>query len=114
MTEKMISIAKEFSKVPGGRWRKDGPFSGQEVREDVLAPALQAVREKEGDVVIVSLDGVAGYGSSFLEESFGGIVRANIMPPELLRKKLQIRASDPVFVGFQHDAIRNFRVALEK
>ena len=64
-------IVSQFSKFPGGRFRRISEFSGQQFREELLEPAV-----KEGSKVIVNLDGVAGYGSSFLEEVFGGIVRA--------------------------------------
>lgn len=65
-----ISIAKDFSKVPAGRYAEDGPKSGQIFREQFLAPALES-----GDSVLVDLDGTEGYGSSFLEEAFGGLIR---------------------------------------
>lgn len=72
--EKMdYSIAKEFTRTPAGRYVSDGPFSGQRFREEVLLPAL-----KDGKQVAVSLDGAVGFGSSFLEEAFGGLVRAGI------------------------------------
>ena len=66
-----LHIAQQFSKFPGGRYRRISEFSGEEFRERLLEPAVKA-----GDKVTVDLDGVAGYGSSFLEEVFGGIVRA--------------------------------------
>ena len=62
---------RQFSEYPGGRYRHISEFSGEEFRETVLEPAL-----KSGGSVVVDLDGVVGYGSSFLEEVFGGIVRA--------------------------------------
>lgn len=64
-----IKVAEEFSRYPGGSWRSDGPYSGEQFRQDLLAPALL----KYSDVT-VSLDGALGYGSSFLREAFGGLV----------------------------------------
>ena len=75
----MINIDAAFSQFPAGRYRQDGPHSGQAFREDVLIPAL---REQQG-VVHVSLDGTLGLGSSFLEEAFGGLVRAGYSASEL-------------------------------
>jgi hypothetical protein len=65
-----LNVAREFSMFPGGRYRRISEFSGEEFRERLLVPAV-----KSGRKVVVNLDGVAGYGSSFLEEVFGGIVR---------------------------------------
>ena len=65
-----INIAKQFTKMPGGRYIRLGPFSGELFRNKFLEPHL-----REGKTVIVELDGVRGYGSSFLEEAFGGTVR---------------------------------------
>lgn len=65
---KKINIAKDFSKFPSGRYRADGDFSGERLREEFLLPAL-----KSNDIVEIELDGVNGYASSFLEEAFGGL-----------------------------------------
>ena len=66
-----VSVAREFTVTPGGRYRHISEFSGQEFREKLLEPAVRG-----GQLVEVDLDGVIGYGSSFLEEVFGGIVRS--------------------------------------
>lgn len=66
-----LSVARQFSKYPGGRYIKISENSGEEFRERFLVPALKA-----NERVLVELDGVVGYGSSFLEEVFGGIIRA--------------------------------------
>ncbi|WP_421278304.1 STAS-like domain-containing protein [Aeromonas veronii] len=63
----------DFSEFPGARYRKLGPYSGEEFRDDVLIPAI-----KDNNHVIVNFDGVFGYGSSFLEEVFGGLIRSGI------------------------------------
>ncbi|MDH0901409.1 STAS-like domain-containing protein [Comamonas aquatica] len=66
-----LSIARQFSMYPGGRFKRISEYSGEEFRDKLLIPALN-----EDGKVIVDLDGVVGYGSSFLEEVFGGLVRA--------------------------------------
>jgi len=66
-----LKIATEFSKEPAGRYRTDGDTSGEVFRDKRLIPAL-----READRVIIDLDGTEGYGSSFLEEAFGGLLRS--------------------------------------
>lgn len=83
-----ISVARKFSKFPAGRFLKDGPFSGEAFRDNFLVPALKA-----GKKVRIDLDGTAGFGSSFLEEAFGGLVRAGWRPAEIL-ERLELRSSD--------------------
>lgn len=61
----------DFTKYPGPRYKALGSNSGEEFRETYLIPAL-----KTDPKVSVNLDGVLGYGSSFLEEIFGGMVRS--------------------------------------
>jgi len=76
-----INVAKEFSKYPGGRYLADGDCSGERFRNEFLVPALRAHPS-----VRVNLDGTLGYGSSFLEEAFGGLVReAGFMSKDLDR-----------------------------
>lgn len=88
-----IAIASEFSQYPAGRYRVDGAFSGEVFREDLLEPRL-----REYDVVEVDLDGSMGYGSSFLEEAFGGLVRLKKFTKEALHKKLKFRYKEDPFV----------------
>lgn len=66
-----INIARDFSKFPGGRYESDGPFSACLLRKNII----QFFEKRNG--VILELDGVLGYASSFLEEVFGGLVRQN-------------------------------------
>lgn len=76
---------KDFSKYPGPRYIRLGDFSGEEFRDNVLIPALQ------DDYVSVDFGGVYGYGSSFLEEAFGGLVRKGVPEEKItfLQKHLQ-------------------------
>ncbi|HGM6931351.1 TPA: STAS-like domain-containing protein [Stenotrophomonas maltophilia] len=67
---KTIDIAKDFSPVPAGRHVSDGDYSGEFFRTSILRPALD-----EFSSVEVILDNTEGFGSSFLEEAFGGLVR---------------------------------------
>jgi hypothetical protein len=69
-----ISIAKDFSRIPGARFPKEGNYSGEEFRKNVLLPKLKEAIEKKVKLQVV-LDGTAGLGTSFLEEAFGGLIR---------------------------------------
>lgn len=82
---KMIDVGTDFSEFPAGRYRTDGDFSGEVFREDVLVPAL-----RDNERVEIKLDGAMGYGSSFLEEAFGGLIRVHGMSPEQLHDKLKL------------------------
>ncbi|HCZ9539444.1 STAS-like domain-containing protein [Vibrio parahaemolyticus] len=72
----MILYVKDFTKFPGARYRNLGPSSGEEYRDDILLPAIHT----HGSDLVVDLDGVFGYGSSFLEEIFGGCIRKGVSP----------------------------------
>lgn len=69
-----LKVATDFSRTPGPRRRKEGKHSGEEFREELLAPAAKSAIES-GEDLVVDLDDTAGYGTSFLEEAFGGLVR---------------------------------------
>lgn len=88
MSSIMISIATNYSKTPAGRYEKDGPYSGERFRNEYLLPALR----KEVELVQVDLDGALGFGSSFLEEAFGGLVRLGYKAEEL-HKRLKIKSA---------------------
>jgi len=81
MSDTTIDLAKEFNFRPFGRYRADSDRSAQAFREDLLLPALQA-----HDHVTVDLSGTNFYGSSFLEEVFGGLVREGFTKDQLDRK----------------------------
>ncbi|SMF94393.1 hypothetical protein SAMN02949497_1707 [Methylomagnum ishizawai] len=66
----IIDIGRDFSRYPAGRFISDGPYCGEIFRDKFLVPVL----DMQGKTTI-ELDNTAGYGSSFLEEAFGGLVR---------------------------------------
>lgn len=83
MADVTIKVARSFSREPAGRFRTDGPHSGERFRDDVLVPAL-----KKNAQITVDLDGTEGYGSSFLEEAFGGLVRLRNFTAKGLHQRL--------------------------
>ena len=86
-----INIGSDFSKTPFGRYESDGPYCGEIFRKKILVPAL-----KEYDHVVVNLDDVQkGYefSSSFLHESFGGLILEEGMSSDEVLNKLEIVCS---------------------
>jgi hypothetical protein len=74
MEQIKIDIAKEFSQVLGGRWKKLGPFSGEAFYEDLLEKRFKEAQNSDQKLHIY-LDNAKGYGSSFLDQSFGELAR---------------------------------------
>ena len=93
MTLKVINVANDFSRYPAGRYVTDGPYSGEKFRERILLPALKESPQK----LIIEFDGARGYGSSFLEEAFGGLVRAGMDSKELF-DRIDFRSGDKSLV----------------
>ena len=83
-----VRIAADFSRHPAGRYLRDGPFSGEAFRKKFLEPHLA-----KGEDLTIEFDGARGYGSSFLEEAFGGLVRKGF-PKETLKTKLHLHAAN--------------------
>ncbi|NLR22590.1 MULTISPECIES: STAS-like domain-containing protein [Pseudoalteromonas] len=75
----MIIKVSDFTEFPGPRHKKFGEFSGEEFRDSILVPALMG-----NETVVVDLDGVMGYGSSFLEEAFAGLLREGVAKDKVL------------------------------
>ncbi len=74
-----INIAKDFSRYPAGRYESDGDYNGEKFRTTFLLEPL-----KQKTHVKIIFDGARGYGSSFLEEAFGGLIRLNFSKNEIL------------------------------
>lgn len=100
-----VSIAKDFSRFPAGRFKTDGKFSGEVFRQRHLAPKLRT-----GQQIEVDLNGTLGYGSSFLEEAFGGLVRVEQFTVAELEGRLKFVSDDPSLIdecwGYIQDAGR--------
>lgn len=97
-----VNIAKQFTKMPGGRYVRLGPFSGELFRNNFLVGPLRS-----GKTVVVELDGVRGYGSSFLEEAFGGVVRELHLDTTEAMRRIQIVTSVESWKLDVEDYIRN-------
>ena len=79
MEDLKITIATQFNDKLGGRWIKLGPFSGEEFYNTLLEPKYLEARKNKIKLHIY-LDGTKGYGSSFLDQSFGELARNNNVP----------------------------------
>lgn len=93
MTIKVIDVGNDFSRFPGGRVRNDGRYSAEAFREDILLPAL-----RENEQISLHLDSTAGYGSSFLEETFGGLVRLHAFTLETFKSRVILVSDDTILI----------------
>jgi hypothetical protein len=87
---KTIVVAKDFSDTPGGRFKKDGPNSGEEFREKHLKPEFDKLKGNEK--LLIDFDGSYGYPTSFLEEAFGGLAR--IYKAKNVLEKLDFKSNE--------------------
>ena len=89
ITKRAINIATEFFVAPAGRFPVDGDNNGERFRTDFLVPAF-----RDGAHVFVDMDGSEGYGSSFLEEAFGGLVRLCGFTASDLHQRLTLKSEE--------------------
>lgn len=90
-----LKIAGKFP-YPGSRYKRLGPQSGEEFK-DFLFKSLEKIYgvgfdENLDTIILIDLDGTQGYGSSFLEEGFGGLIRAGV-PCDVV-KSLEIKTDE--------------------
>ena len=89
----LLKIAKEFSTAPGPRFTSEGDYSGEDFRNNVLLPKLKKAMA-DGVTLTVDLDGTAGYDTSFLEESFGGLIRIDGFRLSQLDAALRLKSDE--------------------
>ena len=93
MKDIVLKISTDFSKTPGARYKEEGDYSGQEFRENHLFPKYQEAKT-QGCKLIIDLDGTAGFGTSFLEESFGGLIRTNKLDYNELKNIIYFKSEE--------------------
>lgn len=105
----MINLADDFSAYPSGRDENDGRFNGKSFRRDVLIPAIRKILSGNNSdrEIIVDIDGVRAFGSSFLEEAFGGIAREPASELVAALKHVKIKCTKP-HLKIYRDAIENY------
>ncbi|MGO2128809.1 MAG: STAS-like domain-containing protein [Pseudoalteromonas prydzensis] len=77
-----LSVVKWHAK-PKFRSRDRYEWCGEAYREDILVPALL-----ENEKVMVDLTGYNRYGRSFIDETFGGLIRSENFTLSELNEKL--------------------------
>lgn len=88
---KKVNIGKDFSRYPAGRFPTDGKYNGETFRKKFIVDPL-----KNGNKLEIELDDAVDYGSSFLEEAFGGLIRAEGFDYEFLKNSITLIAKDEI------------------
>lgn len=100
-TDDVIDVGRDFSETPGGRYRRFGPFSGEEFRKRKLVPRLRDAIEK-GERLSVRIDRVRrSYQSSFLDEAFAGLIRDEEFSYQEVKDHLSIVSDNPRFTKYK-------------
>lgn len=84
----VVDVGTDFTRFPAGRTLSDGPWCGEAFRTAHLVPWLE-----RNEITTIKLDSALGYGSSFLEEAFGGLVRAGYAEDKI-QKLVKLETSD--------------------
>lgn len=88
-------LGKEFHVYPMGR-----PL-GEQFRQEVLVPKLRQIQLLgDKDNLEISFDACRSFGSSFLEEAFGGLVRKGFFSKDFLLQRLDISAKSKEKIFF--------------
>lgn len=104
-----IKIASDFSRAPGPRYISEGDNSGELFRGVHLFPKVEKAIATHQEL-LVDLDGTAGFATSFLEESFGGLIRVNLVPLAKLDGVLKLKSIEEPELKKE---IREYMVAAE-
>ena len=101
---RVVRVA-DHVRYPGPRYRRQGPGSGEALRDDHIVPALEAAR-KEDERLEIELGGTEfGYPVSFLEETLGGLVRQS--GAEAVRKHITLKDEDGQSIELAQDLLND-------
>lgn len=92
MSDIVFNVVKDFSRTPSARVAKEGKYPGTELRNKITPLIKQAI--KLGVKFRIDLDGASGYGTSFLEEVFGGLIREEHFGYDDLKTCLSIKSDE--------------------
>lgn len=85
----MLTIrVRDFSKFPGGRYKRFGTHSGEEFRDSVLLKALQSSDE----MLEIDLSEIFTYQPSFLDEAFAGLIKLGVISADDFKRKFVFKA----------------------
>ena len=91
---KTINIAKDFSPHPYGRTRNLTSNSGEALRDDVIKPALDT-----NEIIEIILDGLEGFGSSVIDETFSSLVRNGYISLSEFKRRIHfVSETDPSLI----------------
>jgi STAS-like domain of unknown function (DUF4325) len=94
MNNLTFNIADDFSKSPGPRYSWQGPMSGEVLRRQLV----KLLRDPISRITII-LDGTRGFGSSFLDEAFGGLIRSDGFSFDEVRNRMNFVSDfDPTYI----------------
>ena len=103
----VLKVATDFSDIPGPRYIREGSYSGEAFRENYLLPRLQQCIET-GDTLVIELDGTQGYGTSFLEEAFGGLIREDGLSLDQISKHIDyVSEEEPYLIDDIKDYLKD-------
>lgn len=98
----MIDLAKDYSKYPAGRFHEDGAHNGEDFRKLILVPKLEELtKNNNSEKLIIDIDGVRVFGSSFIEEAFGGLIRLGYYTSQELQDLIEVRCTKPTLFFYQ-------------
>lgn len=92
-----ISIKENFVSTPGPRYIKEGKWSGEKLRIELIYPQFNKAIE-ENKKIFIDLDGTSGYGTSFLEEVFGGLIRENKLKYSDIKNILELKSEEEPYL----------------
>jgi hypothetical protein len=99
--DSIVIKIRDFTKAPGPRYIKeevrDANNSGERFRDSSLYPTLLKVIT-ESKKLIIDLDGTEGYGTSFLEESFGGLIREKGMDYKIIKDTIELISKEEPYL----------------
>ncbi|MEN7535976.1 STAS-like domain-containing protein [Aurantiacibacter flavus] len=84
-----IDIGRQFSRHPAGRFPSDGKYNGESFRKKFLVTPLNV-----GENISIIFDNAIDYGSSFLEEAFGGLIRIEGFSRDQVLNLITLETSD--------------------
>jgi hypothetical protein len=91
-----LKFINDFCEYPGGRSKKTGDHSAEEFYEDVLRDKFKQAKN-EDKILVVDLDGAAGYAASFLDEAFGRL--GHEFGLEECKKRLKIITTEEPYLN---------------
>jgi len=109
MENKIKISVKDFSEAPGPRLKIEGDFSAELFIEEKLQSVFEQMDTNPDLKLEINLDGTLGYGTSFLEEVFGGTARNKSVA--FVRERIEIVSEEEPWLK---DEIKSYVDDVEK